>query len=58
MVMANVLQAFSEGIVLAVKNGINPEMMFEIMDNTAGKSALMSAKTPAILKRDFSRSFP
>lgn len=57
MVMANVLQAFSEGFVLAVKNGINPEMMFEIMDNTAGKSALMSAKTPSILKRDFSTKF-
>ncbi|HTM12724.1 MAG TPA: NAD(P)-dependent oxidoreductase [Bryobacteraceae bacterium] len=57
LVMANVLQAFSEGLVLAVKNGIKAEMMFEILDNTAGKSALMSAKAPSILKRDFSTKF-
>ena len=57
LVMANVLQAFSEGLVLAVKNGIKAEMMVEILDNTAGKSALMSAKTPSILKRDFSTKF-
>jgi len=44
MIMANVLQAYSEGFVLAVKNGIKADMMFEILDNTAGKSALMSAK--------------
>jgi len=57
LVMANVLQAFSEGFVLAAKNGIKPEMMFEILDNTAGKSALMSAKAPSIFKRDFSTKF-
>jgi 3-hydroxyisobutyrate dehydrogenase/2-hydroxy-3-oxopropionate reductase len=57
LVMANVLQAFSEGLVLAVKNGIAPELMLEILDNTAGKSALMSAKAPSILKRDFSTKF-
>ena len=57
MIMANVLQAYSEGFVLAVKNGIKAEMMFEILDNTAGKSALMSAKAPSILKRDFSTKF-
>ncbi len=57
LVMAGVLQAFSEGLVLAVKNGINAEMMFEILDSTAGKSALISAKSPAILKRDFSTKF-
>jgi len=57
LVMAGVLQAFSEGLVLAVKNGINAEMMFEILDSTAGKSALISAKSPSILKRDFSTKF-
>jgi len=57
MIMANVLQAYSEGFVLAVKNGIKADMMFEILDNTAGKSALMSAKAPSILKRDFSTKF-
>jgi 3-hydroxyisobutyrate dehydrogenase-like beta-hydroxyacid dehydrogenase len=55
--MAGVLQAFSEGLVLAVKNGIKAEMMFEILDSTAGKSALISAKSPSILKRDFSTKF-
>jgi 3-hydroxyisobutyrate dehydrogenase-like beta-hydroxyacid dehydrogenase len=57
LVSANLLQTFSEALVLAVKNGIKPELMLEIFDNTAGKSALMSAKAPSILKRDFSTKF-
>jgi len=57
LVSANLLQTFSEGLVLAVKNGIAPELMLEILDNTAGKSALLSAKAPSILKRDFSTKF-
>jgi len=57
LVSANLLQTFSEGLVLAVKNGIAPDLMLEILDNTAGKSALLSAKAPSILKRDFSTKF-
>ena len=57
LVLANMMQAFAEGMVLATKNGIAPELMLEILDNSAAKSGLISAKAPSILKRDFSTNF-
>ena len=57
LVLANVMQAFSEGLVLAAKNGVAPELMIEILDNSAAKSGLLSAKAPSILKRDFRTHF-
>ena len=57
LVLANLMQAFAEGMVLAAKNGIAPELMLDILDNSAAKSGLVSAKAPAILKRDFRTNF-
>ncbi len=57
LILANVMQAFAEGLVLATKNGVNPELMFQILDNSAAKSGLLSAKAPSILKRDFRTNF-
>ena len=57
LVLANLMQAFAEGLVLAAKNGVAPELMLDILDNSAAKSALISAKAPFILKRDFRTNF-
>jgi 3-hydroxyisobutyrate dehydrogenase len=57
LILGNLLQAFSEGMVLAVKNGVAPELMIDILDNSAAKSGLVSAKAPAILARDFTTNF-
>jgi 3-hydroxyisobutyrate dehydrogenase-like beta-hydroxyacid dehydrogenase len=57
LVGASIMQAFAEGMVLAVKNGIAPELMFDILDNSAAKSGLAAFKTPYILNRDFSPKF-
>jgi len=57
LVLANLMQAFAEGLVLAAKNGVAPALMLDILDNSAAKSALISAKAPAILKRDFGVNF-
>lgn len=57
LILANVMQAFAEGFVLATKNGVDPELMFQILDNSAAKSGLLSAKLPSILKRDFRTNF-
>jgi 3-hydroxyisobutyrate dehydrogenase/2-hydroxy-3-oxopropionate reductase len=57
LVGASIMQAFAEGMVLAVKNGIKPELMFEILDNSAAKSGLAAFKTPFILNRDFAPRF-
>ena len=57
LVLANIMQAFAEGMVLATKGGIDPELMLEILDNSAAKSGLICSKAPFILKRDFSTNF-
>src|SRR5207253_3113136 len=50
-------QAFSEGLILANKAGIAPELMIDILENSAAKSGLASFKAPFILNRDFTTHF-
>jgi 3-hydroxyisobutyrate dehydrogenase-like beta-hydroxyacid dehydrogenase len=57
MVGAGILQAFCEGMVLATKSGIAPELMIDILENSAAKSGLASFKAPFILARNFSTQF-
>ena len=58
LVLANMLQGFVEGIVLATKAGVPPELMYEILDNSAAKAGLISFKAPAIFDRKFDAAFP
>jgi 3-hydroxyisobutyrate dehydrogenase-like beta-hydroxyacid dehydrogenase len=57
LILANILQAFNEGIVLSTKAGIDPELMLKILDNSAAKSGLISYKAPFVFKRDFTTNF-
>jgi len=57
LVLAAMMQGFIEGMVLAAKAGVEPELMFEILDNSAAKAGLISFKAPFIFKRDFSTAF-
>jgi len=57
LILANIMQAFNEGIVLAAKGGVDPKTMYEILDNSAAKSGLISGKAPKIFKRDFTTHF-
>lgn len=57
LILANIMQAFSEGIVLATKGGVDPELMLEILDNSAAKSGLIAFKAPFVFRRDFSTNF-
>ena len=57
LILANIMQAFAEGMVLATKGGIAPSLMLEILDNSAAKSGLISFKAPFILSRDFGTNF-
>jgi 3-hydroxyisobutyrate dehydrogenase-like beta-hydroxyacid dehydrogenase len=57
LILANIMQAFAEGMVLATKGGISPSLMLEILDNSAAKSGLISYKAPFILSRDFQTNF-
>jgi 3-hydroxyisobutyrate dehydrogenase/2-hydroxy-3-oxopropionate reductase len=57
LVLGNLMEAFAEGMVLATKNGIAPELMLDILDNSAAKSSFISFKAPYILSRNFSTAF-
>ena len=57
LVLANILQAFNEGLVLSTKAGIDPELMLTVLENSAAKSGLIAFKAPYVFRRDFSTNF-
>jgi 3-hydroxyisobutyrate dehydrogenase-like beta-hydroxyacid dehydrogenase len=57
LILSNIMQAFNEGIVLSTKAGIDPELMLEVLNNSAAKSGLISYKAPFVFKRDFTTNF-
>jgi len=57
LILANICMAFNEGMVLAVKGGVDPKLMLEILDNSAAKSGLISYKAPFVFRRDFTPNF-
>jgi 3-hydroxyisobutyrate dehydrogenase-like beta-hydroxyacid dehydrogenase len=57
LILANMMLAFDEGMVLATKAGVDAGLMVEILSNSAAKSGLLSFKAPYILKRDFTTNF-
>jgi 3-hydroxyisobutyrate dehydrogenase/2-hydroxy-3-oxopropionate reductase len=58
LILANMLQGFIEGMVLAKKAGVHPQLMFEVLDASAAKAGLISFKAPAIFARKFEAAFP
>ena len=57
LILANIMQAFTEGMVLSTKGGVEPNLMLEILNNSAAKSGLISYKAPFVFKRDFGANF-
>lgn len=57
LILSNLLQAFNEGMVLAAKSGMDPELMLDILDNSAAKSGLIAFKAPYVFRRDFATNF-
>lgn len=57
LVLCNILQAMNEGLVLSTKAGVPPELMLEILANSAAKSGLIEYKSAFVLRRDFSTNF-
>jgi len=57
LILANLMQAFNEGLVLSTKGGIEPELMLDLLDNSAAKSGLSSFKAPFVFRRDFTTNF-
>jgi len=57
LILANLMQAFNEGMALSTKGGIDPALMLDILDNSAAKSGLIAYKAPFVFKRDFTTNF-
>ena len=57
LILSNILMAFNEGMVLALKGGVDPKLMLEILDNSAAKSGLIAYKAPFVFRRDFTANF-
>lgn len=57
LILGNLLQALNEALVLSFKAGVDPELMLDILDHSAARSAMVSGKAPAIFKRDFKTNF-
>ena len=57
LVLSNILQAFNEGMVLATKAGMDPQLMLDVLENSAAKSGLIAFKAPYVFRRDFSTNF-
>lgn len=57
LILSNLLQAFNEGLVLSTKAGVDPDLMLDILENSAAKSGLVSFKAPYVFRRDFSTNF-
>jgi 3-hydroxyisobutyrate dehydrogenase/2-hydroxy-3-oxopropionate reductase len=58
LVLCNMMQGFIEGMVLATKAGVEPALMFKILDASAAKAGLISFKAPYIFSRNFEANFP
>lgn len=57
LILGNLWEAFAEGMVLAVKGGVEPQLMLDILENSAAKSGLISFKAPFVLARNFETNF-
>lgn len=57
LILGNLLNAFNEGFVLSTKAGVDPALMLDIVSNSAARSGFVSAKAPAVFRRDFSTQF-
>lgn len=57
LILSNLMQAFNEGLVLATKAGVPPELMLDILQNSAAKSGLIGFKAPYVFDRNFDTNF-
>jgi len=57
LILGNLMQAFNEGLVLSTKAGVDPELMLEILNNSAARCGLIAFKAPAVFARNFETHF-
>ncbi|KAF3616805.1 Glyoxylate/succinic semialdehyde reductase 2, chloroplastic, partial [Capsicum annuum] len=58
MVMGSMMNAFSEGIVLADKSGLDPHTLLDVLDLGAIANPMFKMKGPAMIKHSYPPAFP
>jgi len=57
LLLSNIMIAFNEAIVLSTKGGVDPQLMLDILTNSAAKCGLVDFKAPYIFARNFATNF-
>lgn len=57
-IQSTMVEIFSEGFVMAVKAGVKPQTMMEIIQSSLARSALIDFKAPFVFRGDFTPYFP
>ncbi|KAI5679844.1 hypothetical protein M9H77_01071 [Catharanthus roseus] len=58
MIMGSMMNAFSEGLVLADKSGLNPQTLLDVLDLGAIANPMFKMKGPSMLKGNYTPAFP
>ncbi|GLT94282.1 hypothetical protein SLE2022_120310 [Rubroshorea leprosula] len=58
MIMGSMMNAFSEGLVLAEKCGLDPHSLLDVLDLGGMANPMFRGKGPTMLKTDYSPAFP
>ncbi|XP_065876786.1 glyoxylate/succinic semialdehyde reductase 1-like [Euphorbia lathyris] len=58
MIMGSMMNAFSEGLVLAERSGLNPSNLLDVLDLGGIANPMFRGKGPAMLKSNHSPAFP
>ena len=57
VIQSTMVEIFSEGLVLAAKAGLKPQIMMEVIQGSMARAALTDFKAPFIFKGDFTPYF-
>ncbi|RYR75111.1 hypothetical protein Ahy_A02g009788 isoform D [Arachis hypogaea] len=58
MIMGSMMNAFSEGLTLAGRSGLNPSTLLDVLDLGAIANPMFKMKGPSMLKNNYSPAFP
>ncbi|XP_027335513.1 glyoxylate/succinic semialdehyde reductase 1-like isoform X1 [Abrus precatorius] len=58
MIMGSMMNAFSEGLTLAERSGLNPGTLLDVLDLAAISNAMFRLKGPSMLGNNYSPAFP
>ncbi|XAR58809.1 hypothetical protein NMG60_11014357 [Bertholletia excelsa] len=58
MILGSMMNAFSEGLTLADKSGLNPQTLLDVLDLGGIANPMFRMKGPAMLQKSYSPHFP